>query len=89
MVLEMKVKATVGLSGALLGVARIHRKMELGKYATEKLLELKSHKASNYVLLSNIHVESGRWNEVERIRVLMLERITEKQPGCSWIELGN
>ncbi|PON77644.1 Tetratricopeptide-like helical domain containing protein [Trema orientale] len=89
MVLEMKVKATAGLSGTLLRAAKIHRNIELGKYTTEKLLELEPHKASNYVLLSNIHAEAGKWNEVERIRVLMSERITEKQPGCSWIELGN
>ncbi|PON32820.1 Tetratricopeptide-like helical domain containing protein [Parasponia andersonii] len=89
LVLEKKVKATAGLYGALLGASRIHRNLELGKYATEKLLELEPHKASNYVLLSNIHAEAGRWSEVERIRVLMSERIAAKQPGCSWIELGN
>ncbi|PON77646.1 Tetratricopeptide-like helical domain containing protein [Trema orientale] len=83
MVLEMKVKATAGLSGALLGAARIHRNMELVKYATEKLSELEPHKASNYVLLSYIHAEVDRWNEVERIRVTMSKRKTDKQPGCT------
>lgn len=86
---EMKIKATAGIWGALLGASRIHRSLELGEYAAEKLLELEPHKASNYVLLSNMHAEAGRWNEVERVRVLMNERRTEKQPGCSWIEHRN
>ncbi|KAF4399832.1 hypothetical protein G4B88_021046 [Cannabis sativa] len=89
MVLEMKVKTTPGIWGALLGAARIHRNLEIGKYAAEKLLEQEPHRASNYVLLSNIHAEAGRWKEVQRIRMLMEERRTEKQPGYSWIEVGN
>lgn len=87
MVREMKIKDTAGIWGALLGASRIHRSLELGEYAAEKLLELEPQKASNYVLLSNMHAEAGRWSEVERVRVLMRERRTEKQPGCSWIEI--
>lgn len=89
MVSEMTIKATAGIWGALLGAARIHRNFELGKYAAEKLLELEPHKASNYVLLSNIHAEAGRWSEAQRVRMVMAERRTEKQPGYSWIEVGD
>ncbi|PON77647.1 Pentatricopeptide repeat [Trema orientale] len=92
MVLEVKVEATAGLSGALLGAARIHRNMELVKYAIEKLSELEPHKASNDVLLSNIHAEIGRWIEVERIRVMMSKRknreVTRMQLDRSWKSAG-
>ncbi|KAM1059677.1 hypothetical protein EV2_025131 [Malus domestica] len=89
MVRNMKITTTARIWSALLGACRIHRNLLLGKYASEKLLEIEPDKASNYVLLSNMHAEAGRWDEVERVRVLMKESSTEKQPGCSWIELRN
>jgi hypothetical protein len=36
-----------------------------------------------------MHAEAGRWEEVERLRVLMRERRVGKLPGCSWIEVQN
>ncbi|KAM4112292.1 hypothetical protein ACJW30_05G130100 [Castanea mollissima] len=89
MVRGMKIKANAGIWGALLGASRVHRNLELGRHAAEKLLELEPHKTSNYVLLSNMHAESASWEEVERVRVLMKKSRVEKQPGCSWIELRN
>ncbi|KAI3899926.1 hypothetical protein MKW92_000479 [Papaver armeniacum] len=86
---EMPVRANAGTWGALLGACRMHKNADLGKIASEKLFEYEPHKTSNYVLMSNIHAEAGRWNEVERVRMLMKERRVEKQPGCSWIELKN
>ena len=73
----------------MLGASRVHRNLELGRHAAEKLLELEPHKTSNFVLLSNIHAEAASWEEVERVRVLMKKSTVEKQPGCSWIELRN
>ena len=70
---EMKIAAPTGIRGALLGASSIHHSLEPSEYAAENLLELERHKASNYVLLSNMHAETGRWNVVERVRVLMKE----------------
>ncbi|KAL6334567.1 hypothetical protein AAG906_018906 [Vitis piasezkii] len=78
-----------GIWGALLGACRIHGNLELAKFAAEKLLEFEPHKTSNYVLLSNMQAEAGRWDEVARVRRLMKEKGAEKQPGWSWIELQN
>jgi pentatricopeptide repeat protein len=89
MVRDMKITTTARIWGALLGASRIHRNLKFANYATEKLLELEPDKASNYVLLSKMHAEAGRWDEVERVRVLMKESDMEKQPGCSWIEVRN
>jgi pentatricopeptide repeat protein len=85
----MKVKATAGVWGALLGACRAHGNLELGRLAAHKLSEFEPHKTSNYVLLSNIHAEANRWNEVQEVRMLMNASSTVKEPGCSWVEVRN
>ena len=85
----MKVKANAGLWGSLLGACRVHKNLELGRFAAERLFELEPHNASNYITLSNMHAEAGRWEEVERVRMLMRGKRAGKQPGCSWIEVQN
>ncbi|XP_068655556.1 pentatricopeptide repeat-containing protein At4g02750-like [Aristolochia californica] len=89
LVMAMPVEVNAGTWGALLGASRIHCNLDLAKIAAEKLLELEPYKTSNYVTLSNIHAEAGRWDQVERVRKLMKERGVIKQPGCSWIEVNN
>ncbi|XP_004149535.1 pentatricopeptide repeat-containing protein At4g02750 [Cucumis sativus] len=85
----MKTVSSAKIWGALLWACRIHHNLELAKYSAERLLALEPQNASNYVLLSNMHAEAGRWDMVERVRVLMKENKAEKQPGCSWIEIDN
>ncbi|KAF3792049.1 Pentatricopeptide repeat-containing protein [Nymphaea thermarum] len=87
LVVNMPIEANAGTYGALLGASYIRCNLEIGTFAGEKLLKLEPHKTSNYVLLSNMHAASGRWEEVERIRMLMKERGVEKLPGSSWIEI--
>ncbi|XP_038897172.1 pentatricopeptide repeat-containing protein At1g09410, mitochondrial-like [Benincasa hispida] len=83
----MKTMSSAKIWGALLWGCRKHQNLELAKYTAERLLALEPQNASNYVLLSNMHAEAGRWDMVERVRVLMKENKAEKQPGCSWIEI--
>ncbi|CAN6217332.1 unnamed protein product [Urochloa humidicola] len=75
--------------GALLGASRIHRNSELGKSAAEKIFELEPENAGMYVLLSNIYASSGKWRDVDKMRVMMYERGVKKVPGFSWIEVQN
>lgn len=86
---QMPIKANAGIWGALLGACRIHRNPELANIAAEKLMEFEPHKTSNYVMLSNIYADAGRWEEVEKLRILMKDTGLQKQLGCSWIEVGN
>ncbi|XP_040369774.1 pentatricopeptide repeat-containing protein At5g08510-like [Rosa chinensis] len=71
---DMKIKATARMWGALLGASRIHRNLKFANYATKKLLELKPDKTSNFVLLSNMNAEAGRWDEVEIVSMLINQR---------------
>eukprot|EP01018_Ginkgo_biloba_P030460 Gb_36433 [translate_table: standard] len=86
---KMPIEPGAGVWGALLGACRIHCNIELGKYAAECLFELEPQNSGNYVLLSNIYAESGRWDDAEKVRVMMKGRGLKKIPGCSWIEIKN
>lgn len=73
--------------GSFLGACKVHRNIELGKIAAEKLLDIDPTNSGPYVLLSNMYAELRKWRDVVRIRKLMKQRGVVKQPGCSWIEI--
>ncbi|XP_058092997.1 pentatricopeptide repeat-containing protein At3g26782, mitochondrial [Magnolia sinica] len=83
----MKVTPDFVVWGALLGACRIHKNVELGEISAKKLFELDPKNCGYYVLLSNIYADAGRWNDVERMRVLMKNRGLVKPPGYSLVEL--
>ncbi|GLJ05083.1 hypothetical protein SUGI_0010620 [Cryptomeria japonica] len=86
---RMPVKPDAAVWGSLLGACRIHANLELGEYVAKYLFELDPENPAHYVTLSNIYSLSGRWDGTERVRTMMKERMLEKKPGCSWIEVNN
>lgn len=82
---KMAIKPGANIWGALLGASRIHGNVEVGIWAAENLLELKSENPGYYVVLSNLYTEVGRWEEADRVRKLMSSRNVKKNPGCSWV----
>ncbi|KAL8508951.1 hypothetical protein ACS0TY_016230 [Phlomoides rotata] len=87
LIMNMRVAPDSGVWGALLHSCKIHRNMELGELALERLIELKPDDAGNYVVLSNIYAQAGKWERVSNLRRLMVERKIKKSIGCSWIEV--
>ncbi|XP_008787561.1 pentatricopeptide repeat-containing protein At5g39350 [Phoenix dactylifera] len=75
--------------GALLGACVIHENVDFGKLAAERLFEIEPENTGNYVLLGNIYAALGRWEDVESVRRMMVERGLRKEPGCSLIEVRN
>ncbi|KAG6519891.1 hypothetical protein ZIOFF_016920 [Zingiber officinale] len=75
--------------GALLGGCNVHGDVKIGNLAAKKLMEAEPNNAGSYMLLSNIYASKGRWNEAAKIRLRMKDKGLKKQPGCSWIEVGN
>jgi len=73
----------------LLGAARVHRNVELGELAAEKLISLQPEDSAAYVLLSNMYAAAGNWQERANVRKLMDKRKVKKEPGYSWIEVKN
>jgi pentatricopeptide repeat protein len=74
---------------SLLGACRVHKDVKLGSIAARHLFELEPNEPSHYVLLSNIYAAAGQWNEASKVRTMMRLNNIRKEPGCSWIELGN
>eukprot|EP01018_Ginkgo_biloba_P001468 Gb_24929 [translate_table: standard] len=85
---KMPIKPDATMLGCLLGACRSHNNIELGERVAECLFELDPKSPTPYVLLSNMYARAGRWNDTEKVRTMMKERIVKKQPGCSWIEVN-
>ncbi|KAK6150762.1 hypothetical protein DH2020_015694 [Rehmannia glutinosa] len=79
----------IGMWGALLATCRVHGILELATRAAEVLFELEPENTGRYVMLSNIYVTAGRWDDARQIRKLMDDMDLKKEAGCSWIELKN
>ncbi|KAH6822337.1 Tetratricopeptide repeat superfamily protein [Perilla frutescens var. hirtella] len=73
----------------LLAACRVHRNLELGKLAAEKLISCQPQHSAAYVLLANLYAASGNWPDREKVRKLMDERKVKKETGYSWIEVKN
>ncbi|EES19615.1 pentatricopeptide repeat-containing protein At2g27610 [Sorghum bicolor] len=73
----------------LLGACKVHKNVELGKLAAEKLLSLEPFDSATYVLLSNIYSAAGKWKEKDEVRKLMDTKKVKKEAGCSWIQIKN
>lgn len=84
---KMPFQANGAVWGALLGAARIHKNVELGKQAAEMLLTIEPEKSGTHILLANIYASVGMWENVAKMRKLMKESKVKKEPGISWIEV--
>ena len=83
---NMPMKPNAALWGALLGACRTHGDVEIAVVSVKELINIEPWNSGNYVLLSNIYAEEGRWDEVAMVRVLMKEKCIKKAPGQSVIE---
>ncbi|GFP91552.1 pentatricopeptide repeat-containing protein at3g24000 mitochondrial [Phtheirospermum japonicum] len=86
---EMTIKPTAAVWIALLGACRMHKNMDLGVYAAERVFELDPLDSGPHVLLSNIYASAGRLSDAARVRKMMSECGVKKEPACSWVEIGN
>lgn len=87
LIVDMRVRPDFVIWSSLLASCRIHKNIELGEISARKLFELDSSNSGYYALLSNIYAESGRWEDVKRMRMIMKQHGVVKSPGFSLIEL--
>lgn len=85
----MPFAATATVWRTILAASRVHRNLDLGKLAGEKLISLQPEDSAAYVLLSNMYAATGHWQERAKTRKLMDERKVRKEAGYSWIEVKN
>ncbi|KAL3632549.1 hypothetical protein CASFOL_025533 [Castilleja foliolosa] len=75
--------------GALLLGCNVHGNVDIGKLVAERILEVEPANVNVYVVLANMYTRSGKWKEAEMVKMKMKSDGLKKQPGCSWIEVGN
>ncbi|XP_064993558.1 pentatricopeptide repeat-containing protein At5g50390, chloroplastic-like [Musa acuminata AAA Group] len=80
-------RPTKNMWAALLTACRIHKNLELGKFAAEQLFGLGPEKLSNYIVLLNIYNSSGRVDEAAKVVEALKRRGIRLLPACSWIEI--
>ncbi|MQL73169.1 hypothetical protein Taro_005517 [Colocasia esculenta] len=85
----MPFQADGAVWSALLGACQVYLNVELAELAANKLVELNSQNSGAYVMLSNTYAASGKWRDVTKVRSLMKEQGVRKQPGYSWLEMGD
>lgn len=82
---DMPIKPDAGIWGAFLFACKIHHNLELGVYATHRLLQLESQAAAPYVEMANIYASAEDWDGVAAMRMKMKRKQVTKSPGQSAI----
>ncbi|KAK7318546.1 hypothetical protein RJT34_03249 [Clitoria ternatea] len=77
-----------GIWSALLSACKVHGKMEMGRYVSERLFELEPHVAVPYVEMANIYASAEMWDGVAAIRRKMKHLQVRKSPGQSIIQVN-
>ncbi|KAL2325581.1 hypothetical protein Fmac_024639 [Flemingia macrophylla] len=80
---SMPLEPTAALWGALLSACRTYGDREIAETAAKELVRLEPWNSGNYVLLSNVYAEEGRWDEVEKVRGSMRGGGIKKVAGQS------
>ncbi|RYR79862.1 hypothetical protein Ahy_A01g004664 isoform A [Arachis hypogaea] len=89
LVSNMPIQPDASIWGALLSACRIHGNVDLGTFASSRLLEVDSENVGYYVLLSNMYANIGKWEGVTKVRSLARDRGLRKTPGWSSVVVGN
>ncbi|KAI9160171.1 hypothetical protein LWI28_005713 [Acer negundo] len=88
-IIKMPIEPTAAVWGALLGACRMHKNMDLGTYAAERIFEFDPHDSGPHVLLANMYASAGRLSDAAKVRKMMKESRVKKEPACSWVETKN
>ncbi|GAV88616.1 PPR domain-containing protein/PPR_2 domain-containing protein/DYW_deaminase domain-containing protein [Cephalotus follicularis] len=86
---KMPIEPEITVYGALLGACKIHKNVEIGEKAANKLFELSPDEGGYHVLLSNIYATASLWDKVAKVRTMVEKQGLKKTPGCSLVELRN
>ncbi|KAK1309692.1 Pentatricopeptide repeat-containing protein [Acorus calamus] len=86
---EMPIRPNSAVWGALLGACQMHKNIELGRIAAERVFELDPTDSGPYIILSNMYASMGMRIEAARVRKLMQDNGVKKEPVCSWVQIEN
>ncbi|KAL3651136.1 hypothetical protein CASFOL_007539 [Castilleja foliolosa] len=84
---KMPVEPGINVFGAMLGACKIHKNIDLGEKAADKLFDLNPNDGGYHVLLANIYAIASMWDKVAKVRNLMEKSGIRKTPGYSSVDL--
>ncbi|KAF5203250.1 Pentatricopeptide repeat-containing protein [Thalictrum thalictroides] len=85
---EMPLVPTARIWGSLLAASRNNGNIDLAELAAGHILSLGHDNTGCYILLSNMYAEAGRWEDVKRIRHLMMQEGLKKTMGYSTVKMN-
>lgn len=86
---QMPMEPDYDVWSAFLGACRKHKDVKTGRKAAQKLMELEPHNSFGYVMMSNIYCAMGSLSDAALARKEMKDNNVKKDPGQSWIKIGN
>ncbi|XP_055821132.1 pentatricopeptide repeat-containing protein At3g29230-like [Solanum dulcamara] len=86
---NMPMDSGPALWGALLSACKTHSNMELGEIIAKRLIERDPEDIGSYVLLSNIYAAQERWDDVEKVRKMIVVNGIRKEAGSSLVQFVN
>uniref|UniRef100_A0A0D9W1A0 Pentatricopeptide repeat-containing protein n=1 Tax=Leersia perrieri TaxID=77586 RepID=A0A0D9W1A0_9ORYZ len=89
MINDMPFKPDALIWKTLLASCKLHRNLDIGKLAADRLMEISDRDSASYVLMSSIYAMHGEWEDAGKVRRKMDETGIKKEAGCSWIEIKN
>ncbi|XP_039168204.1 putative pentatricopeptide repeat-containing protein At3g23330 isoform X1 [Eucalyptus grandis] len=73
---------------SFLSSCQLHKRGDMGKWVSEKLIQLNSLDQEPYVLLSNMYATDQKWEQAALVRNQMQKGGLKKHPGQSWIQVN-
>lgn len=83
---EMPFVPTARIWGSLLNASRNHNDISVAEFAAEQIFEMEHDNTGCYVLLLNMYAEAGRWEDVNRIKLLMKSKGISRTTSRSTVE---
>ncbi|XP_047314930.1 pentatricopeptide repeat-containing protein At3g16610 [Impatiens glandulifera] len=85
---RMPIDPDVRIWSALLSGCKVYKNIELGEKVAFKIQSIGPESTGNFVLLSNMYSDAGRWNDAADARIAQRNWGFKKIPGCSWVEIN-
>ncbi|XP_058092833.1 pentatricopeptide repeat-containing protein DOT4, chloroplastic-like [Magnolia sinica] len=86
---ERRIERHPEVHKVLLDGCRIHQNLKMGKQVIEQLIELEPLNAENYIMLSNVHAASTKWDAVDRLKQMVIDMGLMPKRAYSWTEVRN
>lgn len=82
---SMPIQPGLSVYKALLSACQVHGNKEIALRSAKNLLKLCPNDPATFILLSNVLLTEGHWNDAAEVRKLMCDRGVRKSPAYSWI----